>query len=177
MQLMSMEKSNTRRIIIFEPDAAELKNALVGRSLSPGLTEFLKNLLKSKKWTRKINIPSGHDDLAAVLVFTTALKEGGLEIFSELHVHFAGKTIVEKWQVVGEGDQISRLPKEAFDAIDVHKVRVQDGDVTVEFSVSTPDGLNVTLVKTFDFLADNPGVRFVPHPLLDRESTVAGPAS
>jgi len=54
----------------------------VDRELSPGLIEFLKNLLKRKKWARKINIPSGHSDAAAVLVFATDLKEGGWEIFS-----------------------------------------------------------------------------------------------
>jgi hypothetical protein len=39
--------------------------------LSPALIDFLNNLLKTKKRTRKINIPSGHNDVAAVLVFTT----------------------------------------------------------------------------------------------------------
>jgi hypothetical protein len=164
-----MNKSTTRRIVVFEPDAEELRQALVGRSLNPELVEFLRNLLKTKKWTRKINIPSGHNNVAAVLVFTTALKEGGLEIFSELHVFLAGQIMIEKWQVVGEGEHISQLPQEAFLAIDIEKVRVDDKVVTVEFNVPMRGGHSTTLVKTFDFSADGPEIRFVPHPLLDQE--------
>ncbi|MGB8167224.1 MAG: hypothetical protein WCF18_07005, partial [Chthoniobacteraceae bacterium] len=129
-----MQKSTTKRIVLFEPDQRQLKSALEDRELSPGLTAFLTNLLKAKKWTRKINIPSGHDNVAAVLVFTTALRTAGFEILSELHVYYAGKVIVEKWQVVGEEEQIALLPKEAFHAIDIDKVRVQDGQVTIEVS-------------------------------------------
>lgn len=145
----------------------QLKIALAGRQVSPGLAEFLKNLLKRKKWARKINIPSDHDDAAAVLVFTTQLKEGGLEIFSELHVFCAGRTMVEKWQVVGEDQQISLLPKEAFRAIDISKVHVDGLVVNVEFSVPIVGGQSRTLIKTFDFSVEDSGVRTVPHPLLE----------
>jgi hypothetical protein len=179
-----MSKSLTSRIVIFEPDVDQLKIALAGRQVSPGLAEFLKNLLKRKKWARKINIPSDHDDAAAVLVFTTQLKEGGLEIFSELHVFCAGRTMVEKWQVVGEGQQISLLPKEAFRAIDISKVRVDGLVVNVEFSVPIVGGQSRTLIKTFDFSVEDPEVRTVPHPLLEvgsfdaekRESSSAPPS-
>lgn len=161
-----MPKSTTKRIVLFEPDQAQLKAAVADRNLSAGLIEFLKNLLKTKKWTRKINIPSEHDDLAAVLVFTTALRESGLEILSELHVNFAGNVMVEKWQVVGEEEEISLLPKEAFHAIDIDKVRVQDGQVIVEVSAPIIGGHSNTLLKTFDFTVEGPGVRFVGHPLI-----------
>ncbi len=166
-----MSKSTTKRIVIFEPDEEQLKNALVGRNLSPGLLEFLKHLLKAKKWARKINIPSAHDDVAAVLVFTTSLKEAGLEIFSELHVFRAGKTLVERWEVVGEAEQISLLPKEAFRAINIEKVRVRGAEVDIEFSVPTVGGHSSILVKTFDFSVEGPQVRTVPHPLLECGST------
>jgi len=162
-----MPKPLTTRIVIFEPDVDQLKIALAGRQVSPGLAEFLKNLLKRKKWARKINIPSDHDDAAAVLVFTTQLKEGGLEIFSELHVFCAGQIMVEKWQVVGEGQQISLLPKEVFRAIDISKVRVDGPVVSVEFSVPIVGGQSRTLIKTFDFSVEDPEVRTVPHPLLE----------
>ena len=162
-----MSKSITKRIVIFEPDAERLKNALAGRQVSPGLAEFLNTLLKRKKWARKINIPSDHDDVAAVLVFTTQLKEGGLEIFSELHVFCAGRSMVEKWQVVGEGERISLLPKEAFRAIDISKVRVEGVQVNVEFSVPIVGGQSRTLIKTFDFSLEDTGPRVVPHPLLE----------
>jgi hypothetical protein len=163
-----MPKSSTARIILFEPDDEQLTNALADRNLSEGLVTFLKNLLKTKKWTRKINVPSDHDNLAAVLVFTTALREAGFEVFSELHVFYAGKAMVEKWQVVGEGEQISLLPKEVFHAIDVDKVRIENGQVIVEVSAPIIGGHSGTLIKTFDFTVEEPGVRFVPHPLLER---------
>ena len=162
-----MSKSTTSRISIFEPDEAQLKSLLADRELSPGLIEFLKNLLKRKKWARKINIPSGHDDVAAVLVFTTSLKEGGLEIFSELHVFFAGKIMVEKWQVVGESERTSLLPKEVFRAIDINTVRIEGTKVNVEFSVPMFGGQSSSLTKTFDFSMEDAEIRVVPHPLLE----------
>lgn len=162
-----MPNSTTKRIVLLEPDEEQLRDALVGRDLSPGLVAFLKNLLRTKKWSRKINIPSDHDDVAAVLVFTTALRAAGLEIFSELHVFFAGKTMVEKWQVVGAAEQIALLPKEAFQAIDVDKVRVQGAQVTVEVSAPVIGGHSSTLIKVFDFSIEGPEVRVVPHPLLE----------
>jgi hypothetical protein len=160
-----MPKSATKKIVLFEPDEDQLNKALAGRNLSPGLIDFLSNLLKTKRWTRKINIPSGHNDVAAVLVFTTALKEDGLEIFSALHVFRAGKIMVEKWQVVGGAERISLLPKEAFHAINIDRVRVEDDQVNVEFSVPTIGGHSGALMKTFDFSIEGPEVRMVPHPL------------
>jgi hypothetical protein len=170
---LSMPKSTTKRIVLFEPDQEQLKHALEDRELSPDLIAFLENLLKTKKWTRKINIPSGQDDLAAVLVFTTALREAGLEILSELHVYYAGRVMVEKWQVVGEEEQISLLPKEAFHAIDIDKVRVQDGQVTIEVSAPIIGGHSGTLIKTFDFAVEGSGIRFVSHPLLETRTSDA----
>jgi hypothetical protein len=159
-------KSTTHRLVIVEPDEGHLMAALGGRKLTPGLVEFLKNLLRTKKWTRKINIPSGYDDVAAVLVFTTALKEEGLEIQSELHVYLRGKSIVESWEVVGETERTLHLPKEAFKAIDIEKVRVEGECVTIDFTVPTGDGeSSEVLSKTFDFGSDEPARKLVPHPL------------
>jgi hypothetical protein len=166
-----MQNSTTGRINLTEPDEEQLRRELVGRDISPGLFQFLKNLLKAKKWTRKINIPSGHTDLAAVLVFTSQLKEGGLEIFSELHVYHLGKTIVEKWEVCGETEKIYRLPTEAFMAIEIDKVRVNGPEVSIEFRVPTSAGNTETLIRTFDFSDGAAGIRVVPHPLL--QSTFA----
>ncbi|MEZ0256651.1 MAG: hypothetical protein ACAI37_15305, partial [Chthoniobacter sp.] len=114
--------------------------ALVGRDVSPGMAEFLKNLLRRKKWVRKINIPSGYNDVAAVLLFATTLKEEGLEILSELHIYCGGKVLIEKWEVAGETEHIRSLPKETFRAIDITKVRVDGPAVKVEFTVPTPAG-------------------------------------
>ncbi len=164
-----MEKNVTTRIAIHEPDEEHLRKALADRDVSRELLEFLQNLLNANKWTRKINIPSNHDDLAAVLVHTATLKESGLEILSELHVFCAGKVMVEKWQIVGENEPTSQLPEEAFRAISIDKVRLQGDQVTVECSVPTPDGPNRKLVKTFDFSVEVHEERTVPHPLLECE--------
>jgi hypothetical protein len=161
----------TGRIVLFEPDVDALQKALADREVSPDLGAFLHGLLKRKKWARKINLPSGHDDVAVVLVFTTTLKEAGLEIFSELHVFFAGKIIVEKWQIVGEGERIALLPKEIFRAIDIAKVRVEGLRVSVEFRVP-PMGRqsSETLVKTFDFAGEKPRIDVAAGPLIEGES-------
>jgi hypothetical protein len=161
-----MQKLTTGRISLKEPDEERLKQELVGRDISQGLFVFLKNLLRSKKWTRKINIPSGHTDVAAVLVFTSQLKEAGLEILSELHVFCRGQTRVEKWEVCGENEEIYRLPKEAFMAIEIDKVRVNDSEVSIAFRVPTSAGNTETLIRIFDFSDEASGFRVVPHPLL-----------
>jgi hypothetical protein len=154
-----MRRDTTSKIVIFEPDEETLQKALVGREVSPELRAFLKSLLQRKKWARKINIPSGHNNVAAVLVFTTALKEAGFEIFSELHVFFAGKIFVEKWQVVGERERIALLPKEIFRAVDISKVRIDGARVRVEFSVpQVGEGYSETLCKTYDFSGEEPRV-------------------
>ena len=158
-------KSTTRQIVISEPDEKELQKQLAGRDLSPELARFLTGLIKSKKWPRKINVPSSHDNLAAVLVFTSELKEGGLEIFSELHVFFEGTSIVEKWKVMGEMEQTSSMPKEAFSSIEIEKVRTEYGRVNVTLKMPVPGGVSKTVVRTFDFSGDEPHIRVVPHPL------------
>ena len=166
----SMRRDTTSKIVIFEPDEETLQRALVGREVAPELRAFLKNLLQRKKWARKINIPSGHNDVAAVLVFTTALKEAGLEIFSELHVFFAGKVFVEKWQVVGERERIALLPKEIFRAVDIRKVRVDGARVRVEFSLpSIGEDCRETLLKTYDFSGEEPRVELTPEPFNERD--------
>jgi len=165
-----MNKSTTGRITIIDPEVEGLERVLADRDLAPGLITFLKDFLKKKKWARKINIPSGYNDVAAVLVFASTLKKRGLEIFNELHVYFAGKVMVEKWRVVGETDRISLLPKEVFRAIHINKVRVEGTQVTVEYNVPMAGGQSSdTLATTFDFSGEAPAVRIAPHPLGDRK--------
>jgi hypothetical protein len=162
-----MSKSTTARITIFEPDEAQLDQSLVDRELSPELLNFLRSLLHRRKWARKINIPSGQTDVAAVLVFSTTLKEDGLEIFSELHVYSHGRIMIEKWQVVGGSERTALLPKEAFRAIDIKKVWVDGAQVHIEFDVPMANGQTRPLTKSFDFSIENPEVRVVAHPLFD----------
>jgi hypothetical protein len=166
-----MRRDTTSKIVIFEPDEETLQRALVGREVSPELAAFLKNLLQRKKWARKINIPSGHDNVAAALVFTTALKEAGLEIFSELHVFFAGKVCVEKWQVVGERERIALLPKEIFRTVDISKVRIDGARVRVEFSLpSVGAECRESLVRTYDFSGEEPQVELTQEPFNECDS-------
>ena len=91
-----------------------------------------------------------------MLVFSTTLKEGGLEIFSELHVFFEGRIMVEKWQVVGETERTSLLPKEVFEVIDIRKVSVQGAEVSVEFSVPMIGGQSTIATKTSIFPSKTP---------------------
>jgi len=115
---------------------------------------------------RKINIPSSRDDLAAAIVFTSTLKDAGLEIHSELHVFFAGRTISEKWQVAGEREEKSRA---AFTSVEVCKVRLEgDTLVRVEIGMILSTGEPKTQVRTFDFAIEEPSVRVVPHPFSQR---------
>ena len=162
-------KSDSRKIAIFEPSQECLDEATLGRDVSAGLAEFLKNLLRRRKWVRKINIPSGRDDVAAVLVWTTTLKPAGFEMLSELHVYFAGRTMIEKWEVAGESERIRSLPQESFQAIDITKVRVEGEVVTLEFTVPRPGGKSSAYVTTFDFAGGEPDVRTVVHPLFRTE--------
>lgn len=161
-----LSKSTTRQILIYEPDEDQLTKYLAGRDISPELGKFLSRLMKGKKWPRKINIPSSHDDLAAALVFSSELKPGGLEIISELHVFLQGVTMVEKWPIVGEGDRISSMPKENFSAVEIEKVRLEDALlVQVTLKMPSPSGTK-TIVRSFDFSGTEPYVREVAHPLL-----------
>lgn len=162
-------KSDSRKIAIFEPSQEGLDQAVIGRDVSPGLAEYLKNLLRRQKWVRKINIPSGWDDAAAVLVWTTRLKPGGFEMLSELHVYLAGRVMIEKWEIAGELERIRSLPQESFQAIDITKVRVEGKVVTLEFTVPRPGGASSAYVTAFDFAREGSDVRTVVHPLLRPE--------
>jgi hypothetical protein len=166
----------TKHILVSEPDEEILKQSLAGRSLSPKLVQFLRNLMRTKKWTRKITLPSSHDDVAVALVFTSALRETGLEISSELHVFLSGETIIEEWRIVGEHEETSTLPTEMFTSISIEKVYVEGGMVTVELKVPMSGGEDKTVIKTFDFNSDKPTDRTVPHPALDESEDGAGSA-
>lgn len=170
---VATSKKTTARISVIEPDEDQLAQRLAGRDLTPELFAFLRNIVKTRKWLRKINIPSGHDDAAVVLVFTASLKDGGFEIFSELHVFLAGKVLVEKWLVCPEGESIAYLPKGSLRAIEIRKVHVHAPEVTIEFLAAAEAGQNDLLVRKFDFSADRPTVEIVPHPFLVR-ATMAG---
>lgn len=140
---------------------------LAGRDVSPELRNFLKTLLKGSKWPGKINIPSGHNDLAAAQIFSSKLKQGVLEVFSELHVFLQGVTLVEKWPVLGEADRISTLPKETFTAIEVEKVRLlENWMVQVRIRIPGADGTGKTVTRMFDFGGNQQPVRVVANPLL-----------
>jgi len=137
--------------------------------MSPALSKFLLNLMRTKKWTRKITLPSTHDDVAVALVFTSTLKETGLEILSELHVFFSGEIIIEEWQVVGESEKTSTLPKELFSSVSIGKVHVEGEKVHVALTIPMSDGISKNIVKIFDFGLDEPRMRAVPHPLLEKD--------
>ena len=164
-----MKKFATGRIVIFEPDEEELKKTLVGRELSPSLDAFLKMLLKRKKWARKINIPSGRDDVAVVLVSPSTQRRRATN-FSELHIFFAGKVFVKKWQLVGERSFIAASRRKSSAPSVSVRIRVEGTLVSVEFSVPSIGGRSAeTLVKAFDFSGEVPRVEIIPDPLIREE--------
>jgi hypothetical protein len=167
MSSTTTPKSSTCKISLIEPDENQVLRQLVGREVSAALFQFLKGVLKTKKWTRKVNIPSGHDDLAAVLSFTAALKQGGFEIFSELHVFYVDRAQVEKWQVCGEDERIGDLPKEVFRAIEIKRVSAMGSEVRIKLNVPKKEGQYQVIERVFDFSNDEPSVRIVPHPALE----------
>lgn len=167
-----LEKSTTAHIVISEPDEELLAKSLRGRELSPELRKFLLNLVKTKKWTRKITLPSAHENVAVALVFASSLKESGLEIVTELHVFFNNKIIIEEWKVVGESEKTSAIPKEAFTSMSIRKVLVDNDSVHVELIAPMAGGDARIIQKSFDFAAEPARSRSVPHPLL--KGTSAG---
>lgn len=170
MAVTPKAKVVTQQIAISEPDEDLLKKSLKQRNLSPELKVFLENLIRTKKWAREITLPSCHEDLAVAFVSTSTLKEWGLEIVSELHVFFAGDIIVEEWQIVGEREKTSALPKEIFSSITIHKVSVDGDTVNVELQVPMSGGIK-TILKTFDFAMDGPRSRTVLHPLFEEDNS------
>jgi hypothetical protein len=160
-------KSITANIVVSEPDEDFLSKSLQGRVLSPELRKFLQNLVRTKKWTRKITLPSTHENVAVALAFTSSLKETGLEIVTELHVFFNGRIIIEEWEVVGEADKTSSIPKEAFTSMDIQKVYVEGDFVHVELTVPLSNGQSKMIEKTFDFATEEPHERSVAHPLVE----------
>ena len=168
MSESDLSKSVTRRLLMFDAEEDPLKKHLAGRNVSAELKQFLKTLLKGTKWPGKINIPSSHNNLAAAQIFSSRLKQGVLEIFSELHVFLEGATLVEKWPVLGESDSISTIPKETFTAIEIEKVRLLENSIVqVRIKMPAPDGARKTVTRTFDFSGDQPNVRVVPNPLIE----------
>lgn len=170
-----VQKMNTAKIVMSEPDEDLMKTMLQGRQVTPGLAKFLRNLVKTKKWTRKITLPSDYENAAVALVFSSSLKESGLEIVTELHVFFDDKVIVEEWQVLGEKEKASNVPKEAFTSMGIRKVYVDRGEVRVELNAPLPGGDERIIEKTFDFNAGASHSRSTPHPLLQEEDAPQRP--
>lgn len=156
MKKPSSPKTATQTIVISDPDGEILESKLEGRSLSPELFKFLNSLVKTNKWTRKITVPSTHDDVAVVLLFTSNLKETGLEILSEIHVFFKGKTLTEKWEMLPENKLASSLQPNVFSSLDVEKVRVEGTAVHVALRLLVPTGEQKKVLKTYDFSIGEP---------------------
>jgi len=153
------QKAMTRKVVISDPNEALLKTKLEGRILSPGLSRFLNNLVKTRRWTKNITIPSTHDNVAIALLFTSSLKEAGLEILSEIHVFYDDRTYVEACEMLQESEHPTDLPPGIFNSVEVGKVRVQGTLVQVEMRVLLADGTKKRVLKTYDFFSDPPAVQ------------------
>jgi hypothetical protein len=159
-------KSTTRKIVLSEPDEELLRIHLMGRTLTPKLDSFLKKLSCSRKWMRKIYIPSNHENLAAAIVYTTDLTEHGLEITCELHVFLEDTAIVEKWYVLGENQQPRSLTREMLRPLDIEKVRLCGRRVYVVLKMPWRRGKAHVTVRTFAFVKGCQSPRFVLNPVL-----------
>jgi hypothetical protein len=158
----------TRIVVISDPDEKLLETKLEGRTLAPELSRFLKSLVKTRKWTKNITIPSTHDNVAVALLFTSSLKEAGLEIRSEIHVFYCGRRHVEVWEMLPETEPPSSLPPGIFNSVDVGKVRVSGPMVYVEMRVLLAGGVKKRVLKTYDFTKEEPTVE--TRPMEDEEA-------
>ena len=159
MSELSLQKELTRKVVISDPNEELLEMKLKGRTLSPELSRFLKSLVKTRKWTKNITIPSTHDSVAVALLFTSSLKEAGLEILSEIHVFYCGRTYVEVWEMLPENEHPTSLPPKIFSSVDVGKVRVSGTLVYVEMLVNQAEGVKKRVLKTYDFSEEEATVR------------------
>jgi len=159
MSKLTSQKEMTRKVVISDPNEDLLKSKLEGRTLSPGLSQFLKSLVKTRKWTKNITIPSTHDNVAIALLFTSSLKEAGLEILSEIHVFYDGKTYIEVWEMLQENEPPTSLPPGIFNSVDVGKVRVHGSFIHVEMRVLLANGNKKRVLKEYDFSSDPPTVQ------------------
>jgi len=159
MTELSLQKEMTRKVVISDPNEELLEIKLQGRTLSPELSRFLKSLVKTKKWTKNITIPSTHDSVAVALLFTSSLKEAGLEILSEIHVFYCGRTYVEVWEMLPETEHPTSLPPGIFSSVDVGKVRVNGSLIYVEMLVFQSEGTKKRVLKTYDFGGEEPVVQ------------------
>jgi hypothetical protein len=156
-------KSSTRRIVIAERSEELFWRHVAGRKVSPELDAFLKNLTSGRTWMRKINIPSTHENVAAVLVFPSDLKGREGEILNELHVFLDGEVIIEKWQAP-KNSPLAVLRNEMVSSLEIQKVRMRHRRVGVEFRMSVPGGDERFAVKLFDFAEEYLRIRVVAHP-------------
>ena len=156
MSEQAIQKKSTQKVVISDPDEELLEMKLEGRKLSPELSKFLKSLVKTKKWTKNITIPSMHDSVAVVLLFTSSLKEAGLEILSEIHVFYFGKIFVEIWEMLPETETPTSLPPGIFGSVDVGKVRVNNSSVYVEMIVQAAEEVKKRVLKVYDFSHEEP---------------------
>ena len=164
------QKEMTRKVVISDPSEELLQSKLQGRTISPDLSRFLKSLVKTRKWTKNITIPSTHDNVAVALLFTSSLKETGLEILSEIHVFYCGQTYIEVWEMLQENEHPSSLPPGIFNSVEVGKVRVHNSNVHVEMRVLMADGNKKRVLKIYDFSVEPTTVQ--TRPLLQDENVV-----
>jgi len=164
----SLQKELTRKVVISDPSEELLQTKLAGRTIAPELFKFLKNLVKTRKWTKNITVPSTHDNVAVALLFTSSLKEAGLEILREIHVFYCGRTYVEVWEMLPETEHPTMLAPGIFSSVEVGKVRVNGTLVNVEMRVLQDGGIKKRVLKTYNFAKDEPTVQ--TRPLADSEA-------
>ena len=151
----------TARIVLEDPEKEDLKGHFANRNICPKLLDYLRKLVATHKGgTRKINIPSNHDNVGVVLLGSSSLEETHLQMHDELHVVYDGRVVVIKWEVMGkEGFSV---PIKEFSSLEIEKVRVEGKQVTVNL-VSLKN--NFDIVVDFELYKDESTILNIEHPL------------
>ncbi len=121
MSQATQSKAVTQNIVVTEPEAEHLDKQLLDRLFSPELLRFLRSVVKRNKWTKKITLPSTHENTAVVLLFKSDLKNGGLEIVTQIHVFYDGRTFVEEWETLPEAMHPASMPAKTWNFIESRK--------------------------------------------------------
>ncbi len=159
---MNMNQKNmTARIVVENPELKDLENHLAGRKICPLLLEYFRKVVAIHKGgTRKINIPSTHDNVGVALLGSSSLEETFLQMHDELHVFFAGKVVIVKWEVRNEDGFC--VPTADLSTLEIKKVQVEGEKVTINLTSSKVD---FSMLVDFELYSNETTTLNIDHPL------------
>ncbi len=151
----------TARIVVEDPELKDLENHLAGRKICPLLLDYFRKVVAIHKGgTRKINIPSTHNDVGVALLISSSLEETYLQIHDELHVYLGGKVVVIKWKVRGEEGFC--VPEKDLRQLEIKKVSVEEEKVDVTLTSLKAD---FSILVDFKLYSEKSTTLDIEHPL------------